>query len=182
MSRELSASRGKIPLAQVASQHMAEVFDSDIFLWLPDSHGLLQTVVAETDVENRGIDPVREESVANWCYTHKQNAGLGTDTMPSAKALYLPLICSSGVVGVIGAMPHEADFSYPADKVELLEAFANIAATAIERALAADLMEKTIVEAESEKLRNILLSSVSHDLRTPLAAITGAASTLLLEG
>lgn len=183
MSRELSASRGKIPLAQVASQHMAEVFDSDVFLWLPDAKGQLQTVVAETDVENRGIDPVREESVANWCFTHRQNAGLGTDTLPSARALYIPLLGSAGVVGVIGVMPHDAGISaYPTDKVELLEAFANITASALERAMAADLVEKTIVEAESEKLRNILLSSVSHDLRTPLAAITGAASTLLLEG
>jgi two-component system sensor histidine kinase KdpD len=183
MSRELSASRGKIPLAQVASRHMADVFDSDIFMWLPDSKGVLQTVVAETDVENRGIDPVREESVANWSFAHRQNAGLGTDTLPSAKALYLPMSGSTGVVGVIGAMPHDAEAqSYATDKVELLEAFANITASALERALAADLVEKTIVEAESEKLRNILLSSVSHDLRTPLAAITGAASTLLLEG
>jgi len=183
MSRELSASRGKIPLAQIASQHMAEVFDSDIFLWLPDAKGQLQTVVAETAVENRGIDPVREESVAHWSFTHRQNAGLGTDTLPSAKALYIPLMGSSGVVGVIGVMPHDADMgAYSTDKVELLEAFANITASALERAFAADLVEKTIVEAESEKLRNILLSSVSHDLRTPLAAITGAASTLLLEG
>ncbi len=183
MSRELSASRGKIPLAQIASQHMAEVFDSDVFLWLPDNKGQLQTVVAETDIENRGIDPVREESVANWTFTHRQNAGLGTDTLPSAKALYIPLVGSAGVVGVIGVMPHDTEMvAYATDKVELLEAFANITASALERANAADLVEKTIVEAESEKLRNILLSSVSHDLRTPLAAITGAASTLLLEG
>ncbi|NBO19595.1 MAG: sensor histidine kinase KdpD, partial [Proteobacteria bacterium] len=150
MSRELSASRGKIPLAQIAAQHMAEAFDSDIFLWLPDNKGQLQTVVAETETEAGGIDPVREESVANWSFTHRQNAGLGTDTLPSAKALYIPLVGSTGVVGVIGAMPHDPDSaSYATDKVELLEAFASIAATALERASAADLVEKTIVEAES---------------------------------
>ena len=65
--------------------------------------------------------------------------------------------------------------------VELLEALATITASALERAISAELVEKTLIEAESEKLRNILLSSVSHDLRTPLAAITGAASALLLE-
>lgn len=183
MSRELSATRGKIPLAQVAAKHIADAFDSDIYLWLPDHKGLLQTVVAESETEGENSDPVREESVANWCFAHKQNAGLGTDTLPSAKALYIPLVGSNGVVGVIGAMPHEPDMAaYPSEKVELLEAFANITASALERAMAADLVEKTIVEAESEKLRNILLSSVSHDLRTPLATITGAASTLLLEG
>jgi two-component system sensor histidine kinase KdpD len=183
MTRELTASRGKITLAQIAAQHMADVLDSDIFLWLPDNKGQLQTVVAETETEARSIDPVREESVANWTFTHTQNAGLGTDTLPSAKALYVPMVGSGGVVGVIGAMPHEqSPQGFATDKVELLEALANITASALERANAAELVEQTMIEAESEKLRNILLSSVSHDLRTPLAAITGAASTLLLEG
>ena len=182
MSRELSANRGKITLAQIAAQHIAGVLDSDIFLWLPDTKGQLQTVVAEAEAENRSIDPVREESVANWAFAHKQNAGLGTDTLPSAKALYVPLMGSSGVVGVIGMMPHDPTIAaYSTDQVELLEALASITASALERAVAAELVEKTLIDSESEKLRNILLSSVSHDLRTPLAAITGAASTLLLE-
>jgi len=182
MSRELTAHRGKVTLAQIASQHMAEVLDSDIFIWLPDNKGQLQTVVAETETETRSIDPVREESVANWAFTHKQNAGLGTNTLPSARALYAPLMGSGSVVGVIGAMPHDSDSGYTSEHIELLEALASITASALERANAAEMVEQTIVEAESEKLRNILLSSVSHDLRTPLAAITGAASTLLLEG
>jgi len=182
MSREMSANRGKVTLAQIASQHVADVLDSDVFLWLPDSAGQLQTLVAETVSDKQDMDPVREESVARWAYTHKQNAGLGTDTLPGSKALYVPLLGSSGVVGVLGIMPHEDMESYTSDQVDLLETFASIIASAIERASAAELVEKTLVEAESEKLRNILLSSVSHDLRTPLAAITGAVSTLLIEG
>ena len=183
MSRELTASRGKVMLAQVAAQHMAQVLNSDVFLWLPDEKDQLQTVVAETDEDSQGMDPVREESVARWTFTHKQNAGLGTDTLPSAKALYIPLMGSGGVVGVIGAMPRDTTItSYSGDNVTLLETFATITASALERAGAAELVEKTLIESESEKLRNILLSSVSHDLRTPLAAITGAASTLLIEG
>lgn len=66
--------------------------------------------------------------------------------------------------------------------MDTLETLASITASALERASAAEMMESTRIEAESEKLRNILLSSVSHDLRTPLAVITGSASTLLLEG
>jgi len=182
MSRELSANRGKVQLAQIASQHIAEMVDSDIFIWIPNEKGTLHTVIAQMEADEDGLDPVREESVATWSYNHKQNAGLGTDTLPSAKALYIPLVGSNGVVGVMGIMPHDDErTSYSADIVELLEAFASITASALERANAAEMVEKTIVEAESEKLRNILLSSVSHDLRTPLAAITGAASTLLIE-
>lgn len=181
MSRELTANRGKITLAQIAAQHMADVLDSDVFIWLPDAKGQLQTVVAESETDTRA-DPLREESVANWTFAHKQNAGLGTDTLPSAKALYVPLMGSGGVVGVIGVMPRDDSDSYGTDKIELLEAFAAVTASALERAGASELVEQTMIEAESEKLRNILLSSVSHDLRTPLAAITGAASTLLIEG
>lgn len=183
MSRELTANRGKVTLAQVAAQHIAEVLDSNVFLWLPDEKGELQTVVAETHGDLHGVDPVREESVARWAFSHKQNAGLGTNTLPSANAFYSPLISSSGVMGVVGIMPHEEGVtSYSTDKVELIEAFSGITASALERAQSAEMVEKTMLEAESEKLRNILLSSVSHDLRTPLVAITSAASTLLIEG
>lgn len=183
MSRELTANRGKVTLAQVAAKHIAIVLDSDVFLWLPDAKGDLQTVVAETHGDSVAIDPVREESVARWAFSHKQNAGLGTDTLPSANAFYLPLISSNGVMGVIGLVPREKKITgYSTDKVGLIEAFSGITASALERAQAAEMMERTTVEAESEKLRNILLSSVSHDLRTPLVAITGAASTLLIEG
>jgi two-component system sensor histidine kinase KdpD len=182
LTRELSGNRGKVTLAQVAASHIAEVMDSDIFLWLPDDKNVLQTVVAETESEDESLDPVREESVANWAYTHKQYAGFGTDTLPSAKALYIPLVASGTVVGVLGVRPRAEEIeSYSTDAVETLDTLAFITATALERANAAQLVEQTLLEAESEKLRNILLSSVSHDLRTPLAVITGAASTLLLE-
>ena len=188
MSRELTAGRGKINLAQIAARHIAEVLDGDVFIWLPDEKDELQTVVSESQDtkgqhDGKGIDTTREESVARWAFTHKQNAGMGTDTLPSASATYVPLVVSEQAVGVIGVVPHDdTNGGYTTDKIELLEAFAAIAASALERAGSAEMVEKTMLEAESEKLRNILLSSVSHDLRTPLAAITGAASTLLIEG
>lgn len=183
MTRELTGSRGKVSLAQIAATHIAEVTDSDVFIWLPDENGGLQTVVTETENDEENLDPVREESVANWAFTHKQNAGFGTDTLPSAKALYIPLVASNTVVGILGVRPHDEHMeSYSTDLLDTLDTLAFITSSALERAAAAELVEKTILEAESEKLRNILLSSVSHDLRTPLAVITGAASTLLLEG
>jgi two-component system sensor histidine kinase KdpD len=85
-------------------------------------------------------------------------------------------------MGVIGMMPHEEEATgYSSDEIRLMENFTTITASALERAHTAEMVEKTMLEAEGEKLRNILLSSVSHDLRTPLPAITGAASTLLME-
>ncbi len=182
MTRELTANRGKVNLAQVASSHIADIMDSNVFIWLPDDKGQLQTVVAETEDDAETLDPVREESVANWAFTHKQKSGLGTDTLPSAKALYVPLMASGVVLGVMGVMPRDSDVEmFTTDALDTLETLASVAASALERGTAAELVEHTKIEAESEKLRNILLSSVSHDLRTPLAVITGSASTLLLE-
>lgn len=186
MTKELTASRGKEMLAEAGARHVAEVLDSEVSVWLPDAKGELKRIVGGGDyaalATGQEIDPVREESAANWAFTHRQNAGLGTETLPSARGLYVPLVASVSVLGVIGVMPEEDQMSLSTDNIELLDTFASLIASALERALAAEQVEQTILEAEGEKLRNILLSSVSHDLRTPLASITGAASTLLLEG
>jgi len=181
MTRELTGNRGKETLAEIAARHIADVMDCDVSVWIPDQRGQLSRVVEEGGAV-ADADPLREESAAQWAYTHKQNAGLGTETLPSARGLYLPLVASSGVVGVIGVAPEDGKKAIPSDSAEQLETFASIMASALERATVAELVEKTMLETEGEKLRNILLSSVSHDLRMPLASITGAASTLLLEG
>ncbi len=181
ITRELTANRGRDKLIEIAVRHISEVFDCEIAVWLPDEKNVLLKVyddalMAETD------DIVREESAARWTFAHRQPAGKGTETLPSAAGFYMPLIAASGVMGVLGLFQDKDSLHYTTDQIGMLETFASIAASAIERAAAAEMMERTMVETESEKLRNILLSSVSHDLRTPLAGITGAASTLLLEG
>ncbi|MBI5194683.1 MAG: GAF domain-containing protein [Nitrospirae bacterium] len=121
----------------------------------------------------------RELSVSQWAFDHRQQAGYGTDTLPGAKALYMPLIASSRTVGVIGILPGSSAGAFDPDHIHALESFANQVAMAIERAFLAEEAQQSLLKAETETLRNTLLSSVSHDLRTPLAAITGAATTLL---
>jgi two-component system sensor histidine kinase KdpD len=117
--------------------------------------------------------------VAQWVHDLGQKAGLGTSTLPGANALYLPLVASRGVVGVLGVRPkNHRSLQNPA-QLQLLETFANQTALAVESARLAEEAQRAQVLIETEKLRNALLSSVSHDLRTPLASITGAASSLL---
>ncbi len=120
-----------------------------------------------------------ERAVAIWAFEHGEPAGRDTDTLPAAKVRYLPLKTSRGVVGVLGVQPHEATKHLTPEQRQLMEAFANQAALAIERARLADEAQQARLQIETEQLRNSLLSSVSHDLRTPLAAITGAASSLM---
>ena len=123
-----------------------------------------------------------ELAVAHWVYEHRQLAGLGTATLPGARALYLPLVGSRGAVGVLGMSPADAHALESPEQLHQLETFANQMALAIERAQASEDAQRAEVRAEAERLRNSLLSSVSHDLRTPLASITGAASSLLEAG
>jgi len=176
MSRELVRERGATRLSEIAVRHMSEMFNSQVVILIPDEHGRLEPAVSGAAV----FTPDQQElSVAQWVYEHRQAAGLSTDTLPGAKALYLPLVASSGAVGVAGILPKNAGTGFEPEQFHYLEAFANQTAIGIERSFLGEAAQRAMLKAETESLRNTLLSSISHDLRTPLAAITGAASTLL---
>lgn len=176
LSRDLASLRGADALLRAAVRHVAEVFDSQVLLLLPDSKGKL--VPRELRANDYAPDE-RELAVAQWAFDHDQMAGAGTNTLPGARAVYLPLPASRGTTGVLGVCPAEPGRLSDPEQLRLLESFANQIALALERAALAEEAQQAWMKVETELLRNTLLSSVSHDLRTPLAAITGAASTLL---
>ncbi len=173
MSRELASTRQTDHLAHVAARHIGEVFEAQVTILLPDKEEQLQVVTEKS--------PPPEMGVAEWVYGHGQSAGLGTQTLPGARGIYLPLVASRGTIGVLGVYPTRATRFAPPDQLHLLETFTTQATLAIERAYLASEAEQTRLQIETERLRNTLLSSISHDLRTPLASITGAASGLLQE-
>jgi two-component system sensor histidine kinase KdpD len=176
MSRELVRERGTKRLSEIAIRHMSEVFDSGVAILIPGEDGRL----VQTGAGDAVFTPDQQElSVAQWVLEHRQAAGLSTDTLPGAKALYLPLVGSSGAIGVAGILPKNAGDGFEPEQFHYLEAFANQTAIAIERSFLGDAAQRALLKAETESLRNTLLSSISHDLRTPLSAITGAATTLL---
>jgi two-component system sensor histidine kinase KdpD len=176
LSRELVRERGAEKLGEIAVKHMSEVFDSQIAILIPNAENRLAS--ASGGPSSFAPDE-REMSVAQWVYEHRQPAGLSTDTLPGAKAMYLPLVASAGAIGVIGILPKNSSDGFEPEQVHYLEAFANQTAIAIERSFLAEAAQHALLKAETESLRNTLLSSISHDLRTPLSAITGAATTLL---
>jgi two-component system, OmpR family, sensor histidine kinase KdpD len=176
MSRDLAQLRGVEDLAAVAVRHIKDVFASDAGVLLPDAGG--RPVLRAGSLASAEDDST-ERGVSQWVYEHGQSAGLGSDTLPGARARYLPLIGSRGPVGVLAVRPPDPQTLAAPEAGHLLEAFAAQTALAIERAFLADEAHRAGLRVESERLRNTLLSSVSHDLRTPLATITGAASSLL---
>ena len=178
LSRELAAMRGQSEIVSAATRHVRETFGASAQVLLPADTGRLQVPVGTPPAYP--IDE-KELSVATWVFEHGRPAGAGTDTLPAAQGLYLPLVASTGIIGVLGLRPPPSDpkrFQDPAAQ-QLLGTFAAQAAVALERALLAERAQHEQVEVEAERLRTSLLSSLSHDLRTPLGAITGAASSLL---
>jgi two-component system sensor histidine kinase KdpD len=187
LSRDLANARDYPRLLRVSIQHVSETFDSKVLVLLPfGNRNRLQpwgSVAGwwsnELDLRMVFVPEQRDEGVAQWVYEHNQLAGAGTNTLPGAQALYMPLVGTQGVVGVLGVKPSQLRRFVAPDQLHLLETFANQLALALERARLAGEAEQAHIQIEAERLRNALLSTVSHDLRTPLASITGAASTLM---
>ncbi len=175
MSRELVATRGIDPLTRVAVKHVAETFAGSAVVLVPDDQGrLAHPRAAPIQASLRKADL----SIAQWVFDHGTPAGLGTDTLRDAPAQYLPLRAGVKTLGVLAVEPlHRRRLLLPEQR-HLLETFAAQIALALERALLADEAEMSRVTAETESLRNTLLASISHDLRTPLAVIAGASSAL----
>ena len=175
MSRELAATRQRENIARAAVKHVAETFSSHAVVLLPDASGrLARPRGTPMPVSLRGADL----SVAQWVFDHGHPAGLGTDTLPAAVAQYQPLRGGSRTLGVLAVHPTQRRRLLLPEQQHLLETFAGQIGLAIERASLAEEAEAALVAAETETLRNTLLASISHDLRTPLAVIAGAGSAL----
>jgi two-component system sensor histidine kinase KdpD len=176
MSRELAATRGKENMLRIAVSHLAEVFEAQAVILLPDAAGRIVYPKSEGTAQScHGSDL----SVAQWVFDHEQMAGLGTDTLPGGDLIYLPLKASSGPIGVLALLPLNPTRIALPEQQRLLETFTSQIALALERARLSAEAHSAQLKMETEQLRNSLLSAISHDLRTPLAAIVGASSTLV---
>jgi two-component system sensor histidine kinase KdpD len=178
LSEELAASRTVAETAKAAVRHIQDEFSGASVLLFPDADG---RIVFPAD------PPVKESlrncdlSVAQWVFDHGRIAGQGTDTLPGADAVYFPMSGFRGVIGVLVLRAANLRRVFLPEQRRLLDTFISQIAQTIERVRFADEAQQTQLRIESETLRNSLLSAISHDLRTPLASIVGAASTLVEE-
>jgi two-component system sensor histidine kinase KdpD len=143
-------------------------------------HALVLTAQGE-DLNIRAAEPQADTmdeaawAAARWSFAKQEPAGKGTGTMPSVSWRFLPMRTVRGQVGVLGVRL-DKDVDQPL--LQAVAALADQAAVAVERVRLAGEAARTEAQAETQKLRTALLSSLSHDLRTPLAGILGAAGTL----
>jgi two-component system, OmpR family, sensor histidine kinase KdpD len=117
-------------------------------------------------------------AAARWAWQNNQAAGRGSDTLPGAKRLFLPMRTGRGAVGVVGLDSDRTGPLLTPDGRRLLDALMDQAALAVERVRLVDDLDRARRTVETDRLRSALLTSISHDLKTPLAGILGAASTM----
>ena len=117
-------------------------------------------------------------AAAKWTWENDRAAGRGSDTLPGAKRLFLPMHTGRGAIGVVGIDSDKPGPLLTPDQRRLLDALMDQGALAIERVRLVEDMDRVERTAETERLRSALLTSISHDLKTPLAAVLGAAGTL----
>jgi two-component system sensor histidine kinase KdpD len=179
MSRELARTRATDGIARVAVKHVAEVFQCNAVILFPGTGGKLDYPREPAGpAAYRGADL----AVAQWVFDHGRRAGLGSDTLAAAPAVYLPLDTGRETAGVLAVLPSNRRRVLLPEQRHLLETFAGQIALALERARLAEAAEAAHIAAEAESLRNTLLASISHDLRTPLAAMAAAGSALASRG
>ncbi|RQR52127.1 sensor histidine kinase KdpD [Burkholderia sp. Bp9140] len=178
MARELGAALTTEQIVEIGSRHVGEVFRARVAFLLPDSADQVRQKIEEPDavVTLTGAD--LDCDVGQWVYDQQKPAGRGTDTLPATAALYLPLkapMRTRGVLAVASRDPRELEVP---EQLRMLDAFAAQIALALERVHYVEIARDALVNMESERLRNSLLSAISHDLRTPLTTIVGFSSML----
>ena len=186
LSRELARRRTIDEIARFLVRHVLSSIEGEAAVLLPDAEGKIQDPEHFCDrgtpraasSANRYPVPGNDLGIAQWAYDHKKKAGLNTDTLASASAMYLPLNALKQNIGVLGLRPTDPRQLQIPEQMGLVEALINQAAVAMERVQLAAAAQEADVQIESERLRNVLLSAISHDFRTPLATIIGSASTL----
>jgi len=174
-SREIAAIVDVHAIVGILAEQAWQTLERPVAVFLPEDNGDL-LLAAEAGAKEGGID-TSEQAVAIWAYEHGEIAGRCTETLPGARYMYLPLTTSDNTVGVFGIRIQEKMLT-PVQR-RLMEAWAGLAAIAVERVNLADQARRAALLVESDQLRTALFNSISHELRTPLASIIGAVSGLL---
>lgn len=202
LSRDLADVAGSEQLARAAVKHIQSVFSGEAAILLPDDgrgflknvRGVLGSETIMTSAEyGYGFRPVPgsplaasfrqvEWSAARAARESKKVCGTGTYMVSNANTVFVPLCSSNAQVGVLAVRPPAPQHAFDEDQMQMLATLAGQLTGALERDRLSTHLQTVQDEAETERMRSALLSSVSHDLRTPLAAIAGASSSMLDDG
>ena len=173
LSRDLAGVADLVSITAAVLRNLRESLKAEIVLFLADGEQL--KIISKS--EHLVLD-LKERAVADWTFRNRQPAGCGTTTLSSAALLYLPLQTATAVHGVLGIkLEQPGDYTSQQHRL-LLDAFASQTAMALERVRFSQQAEQAQILQARQNLERALLNSISHDLRTPLASITGVLSSL----
>jgi two-component system sensor histidine kinase KdpD len=178
LSRQIAVAAGLDDVLRAIVKQVSQILGAKVVVLLPEAEQLTLKGAHPGNIQLTEA----ERAAATWAWQHNQPAGRGADTLPGGEWFYLPLATARGTVGVLGLQFDLPEMALSPDQRRLLEALAGQAAVAIERTHLVREMEQARLLTETERLRDALLSTISHDLRTPLVSIIGAVSSLLTYG
>lgn len=181
VGKELASALTTGHIVEVSTHHVAKIFNSKVAILTPDANEQLE--VAQTNEPSHAV--LQETAllevdlgIAQWTYDRQQQSGLGTDTLPSSKILYIPLKAPMRTRGVLAISPENNHDIYLPEHRQLLDTFASQIGLALERKHYVEIARDAVISMETERLRNSLLSAISHDLRTPLTSIIATTEQL----
>ena len=179
LTRELAGARGTGNLIGIATGQITRLFGYPAAAFLPDDAG---QALHREGAEEAFLDLPDAEAAIRWVLAHSQPAGLGTRSMPESKALYVPMSGVGGTLGVLGVRPAKIASGFPSGQLHMIETLARQVGLMLELEHLEGERVRAQMEIETERLKTSLLSSVTHDLQTPLAVIIGSAESLTAVG
>jgi two-component system sensor histidine kinase KdpD len=174
LSKDLSEARTEKEIIISAAKHIYNEFQKLNTLLFPDNHGKFYYPIEKPlNISLQTVDL----NIVNWVFNHGQLAGNNCDNLPNETFSYIPLNCATGTLGVLAIEAIDLN----TEQQQFFDTFIQQIINRLERTKLAEQAKEATLKMQTEALRNSLLSSISHDLRNPLAIIIGAASTLEIE-
>jgi two-component system, OmpR family, sensor histidine kinase KdpD len=172
LARDLTATTRSADIASTVAHHLGKTFNGEAAVFVAEE-GLLQL-----HAKTSGTANAVEQGPADWVFKHRRPTGRGVGAYPEEPIRYVPMLSVREIMGVAAIRPSGIVMPLAAAQERLLEALASQAALALERVRLAEQASRAHLLEATERLQTALLNSISHDLRTPLATITGAISSL----
>jgi len=165
-------------LADKVVAHIADTVNADVVLYLPGKNSGLKIIAASNDLGAVVAEAYTTEA-AEWSFNHSRRCGAGTDSLPQSFGVYFPIKTEEQTLGVLGI---QSAHPLTPEQTDVIEASAGLAALGVLRLHLADEAQNIKTLEERERLSTALFNSVSHDMKTPLASILGAVSSLVDDG
>lgn len=178
-ARRMAGLRKMDELLSNTAQQLRNLLGVQAVLLSPDADGRLQLRVS---APAGAVLNEADLAAAQWAYDKNQITGRGSDTLPGARRLFVPVRTPNGVVAIAGVSADDPEAALSSPQRRLLESICDLAAIGVERVRLAKDVDQAKTQAETERLRSAMLTAVSHDLRTPLAGILGALSSVRAYG